>query len=317
MNIIYCGSADFSMPSLEYIYHNHDLVAILTQPDKPQGRGLKMQCSKIKNFSLNHNIKLFQPENLNDENFISLLSRFNIDIILAVSYGKIFPEKMIKIPKICCLNVHPALLPGYKGPSPIRWVLINGETVTGVSSHVIDEHIDAGKIIYQSTLEIEKSDTYDSLYQKLSILAADVVKRSLNTDLLNMQIKITDVYRTMNFYARKLNKEDLYINWNKSSQEILNLIRALYPEPCAQTVYRNELIKIYSSELATNIPMDSFHKTGQILYADQKNGIVIKTNDGSIKLLEIQKQNKKRLYYKDFLNGIKIIPGEVLSNVKN
>ncbi len=305
MKILFAGTPDFSLPSLEYVYKNYNLVGILTQPDKPQGRGLKVKYSPVKEFAIKNNIPVFQPEKLKDKKFIEILKKLSPDFILDVAYGKIFPEDIINIPTECAINIHPSLLPGYKGASPIRWVLINGETITGVSAHLMTKEIDAGKIIYQEEVPIDANETYGSLYEKLAIKSAEIIpivfSRYFEKKFMS---DIVDKYKIKNFYARKMEHNDFKIDWNKSSEEIHNLIRASYPKPGTFTCYKDGIIKIYESEIIRNNKNE--FKPGEIVAADIKQGILVKTGDGILKILKLQKENKKILYYKDFLNGTKL-----------
>jgi methionyl-tRNA formyltransferase len=309
IRIIFSGTPQFSIPSLEYFYKNFNLVAIITKPDKKQGRGLKIKYSPVKEFALKNRIIFFQPENLNDEEFIAKIKNLNPDFIVDVSYGKIFPLSLLKIPKECCINFHPSLLPGYRGPSPIRWVLINNEKITGVTSHIMSEQIDSGKIIFQKELNISFNEDYGSLYEKLSSISAEIIAPTFENYYKKIFIeKAEDKYNIKNFYARKIEAEEFQINWNKTSVEIYNLIRASSPEPGAFTHYNGIIIKIYEVEIVNKLLSD--FKPGQIVDADIKNGIFVKTSDGLIKILKLQRENRKVLYYKDFLNGIKLKPKE-------
>lgn len=305
MKILFAGTPDFSLSSLEYVYKNYNLVGILTQPDKPRGRGLKIKYSPTKEFAIKNNIPLFQPEKLKDKEFIENLKKLSPDFILDVAYGKIFPDEIINIPSECAINIHPSLLPGYKGASPIRWVLINGETITGVSAHIMTKQIDAGKIIYQVEVPIDLNETYGSLYEKLAIKSAEIIPIVFSRYFEKKFISDTaDRYKIKNFYARKMEHNDFKIDWNRSSEEIYNLIRASYPKPGTFTYYKKSVIKIYEAEIM-QVNRNEF-KPGEIIRADIKEGILVKTGDGILKILRLQKENKNILYYKDFLNGTKL-----------
>lgn len=307
MKIIFSGTPEFSIPSLEYIYKNYNLIAIITKPDKPAGRGLKMRYPAVKEWAIQHKIKCFQPFKLNEAVFIQNIKKLKPDMIIDVSYGKLFPDELIQLPEKACINVHPSLLPGYKGPCPMRWVIVHGEKFTGVSAHLITNKIDSGTIIYQEKLNIDFKDEYKTLYKKLSDLAACVLRKSIKNFLKNdFLLKVKDNYKIKNFYAKKITKENFYINWDKNSLEIYNLIRGLKGKPTAHTTYKNKIIKIYKSEIA-DLPIntDSF-LPGEIVTADKIAGINIKTKDGFLKILELQNENKKVLQFKDFLNGTKL-----------
>ncbi|MBU1078001.1 MAG: methionyl-tRNA formyltransferase [Spirochaetes bacterium] len=306
MKVIFSGTPEFSIPSLEAIHLKHDLQAIITQPDKPYGRGKKIKSPEVKEYAIKNGIDYFQPNDLRDSKFISAIESFQPDLIIDVSYGKILPEEFLQIPKKNAINVHPSLLPGYKGPSPIRWVLINGEEYTGVSAHIITNKIDSGRIIYQEKIKINSGDTYDNLYRNLSTLAVSVLEKSLSRLTAggneNFIREPSDPYTVKNFYARKFTQKDHYIDWNKSSQDIYNLIRGLD----ARTIHNDQIIKIYHAEIINNDIGDGSFQPGEVAAADRKNGIVIKTGTGYLKILRLQKENKKILNYSDFLNGVKL-----------
>ncbi len=312
MKILFAGTPNFSLPSLEYVKKNYNLIGIITQPDKPQGRGLKIKFSPVKEFGIKNNIPVFQPYKLNDGVFINTIKNLSPDFILEVAYGKIFPEEVINIPKECSINIHPSLLPGYRGASPIRWAIINNENITGVSANIMTKEIDTGKIIYQEKIDILPEDTYGSLYEKLSIKSAGIISKVFAHYFeKNFLENISDVYKVKNFYARKMEHSDFKINWNKSALEIYNLIRASYPKPGTYTFYNSMLIKIYEAEIVPE-NRNSF-EPGEIVISNIKKGIIVKTGNGMLKILKLQKENKKVLYYKDFLNGIKIKEKEKFS----
>lgn len=320
MNIIFSGTPDFSLPALQYVYKNHNLTAVITQPDKPTGRGLKVVSSPVKNYCVEHNIKYFQPIDLSDDNFLSKIKKLNPDVLVDISYGKIIPDELIIIPDTASFNIHPSLLPGYKGPSPIRWVLIHGENHTGVSSHIITKEIDSGKLICQKKIKINHDDIYEKLYKKLSLTSVDVLKTSLNKIEKNQfqsESETEDTYKIKNFYARKFNQTDFIIDWNKNSIDIYNLIRGIKNKPTAFTLLNDIKIKIFETEIVKNHNADESFEPGEIVTANKNNGLIIKTLDGFLKIIELQSENKKRLNYKDFLNGTKLNIKERLQNVKN
>ena len=318
MNIIFSGTPEFSVLSLEYIHKNFNLKAVITKPDRPSGRGLKVRSSPIKTYALDNKIKYFQPVDLKDPELIKSIRGLEPDFIIDVSYGRIMPEELLKLPKNAAINIHPSLLPGYKGPSPIRWVLINGEDRTGVSSHIMTEKIDEGRIIYRKKVSLDADTTYDTLYNQLSGLCVNVIKLSLEKFLKNNFTSDTeDIYKIKNFNTRKLEKKDIYINWNKSSFAVNNLVKALNSKPAAHTLYNNSPIKIYKTEVLNDFNSDGKFRPGEITTADRKNGIIIKTRDGFLKIIELQKQNKKILNYREFLNGTKLNIKEKFQNAEN
>lgn len=298
------------MPSLQYAHENLTVTGIVTQPDKPRGRGLMTRDSPIKSYALNRGIRLYQPERLKDENLIRNILEQKPDFIIAVSFGMIFPGVFLEIPGSCCINVHPSLLPGYKGPNPIQWALIHGEEKTGVTSHVIEKEVDSGKILFQSVTEIFPWESYDELYQRLAQSAVSVLKNTLPAAQKRLFINPSDPYRNKGFYARKLEKEDQFIKWTDPAKTVHDFIRALCSRPGAVSVFRGEPVKIYKSEIADDPGGGSRERPGRILYADRENGFVVSAGDGALRLLELQRENKKRMSGRDFINGMHVKQGE-------
>ncbi len=307
MKIIFSGTPEFSILTLEYIHKNYDLKAVITRPDIPAGRGRKITSPPVKEYAISHKIQCFQPNNLKDPGFIKDISMLEPDFIIDLSYGRIMPEEILSIPNKACINIHPSLLPGYKGPSPIRWVLINGEDVTGVSTHIMTCKIDEGRIIYNEKIDLSPEVTYDSLYEELSRLCVKTVKMSIDKFLKNeFTDNVKDIYKTKNFYTKKLDKKDFYIDWNRSSASINNIIKASNSRPADHTVYNNTPLKIYSAEIMNDYSANETFQPGEVVSAERNNGIIIKTGNGFLKIIRLQKQNKKILNYRDFLNGTKL-----------
>lgn len=318
MKIIFSGTPDFSIPCLEHLFIQYKIEAVITQPDRPVGRGLQISAPTVKTYALKNAIKCFQPNDLEEPSFLNEIETLQPDIIFDCSYGKIFSKELLTIPKMGCINIHPSLLPGYKGPCPMRWVLINGEDHTGVTAHYMTEQIDSGEVIYQKKIDISEEEDYQTLYPKLSCLAVDVIKKCIE----QLQKEKTmghpaDTYNIKNFYARKFDRHEFYIEWENSSQDIHNLIRGLKEKPTAHTFYNNKTIKIHESEIVNNFQTTDTYLPGQIVTADKQNGIIIKTKDGFLKIVKLQNQNKKILNAVDYLNGTKLKVKETFENVKN
>jgi len=317
MNILFSGTSDFSLPVLEYIHKKHNIVGIITSPDKPQGRGLEMKCSPVKEFALKHDIKYFDPIKLNNIDVIKSIKKVKSDFLVSIA-GRIIPEEILGIPKIGCINIHPSLLPGYPGPAPVQWVLFNNEEFTGITSHLMSMDIDKGKIIYQKKIALNFEICFSELYEKLSNLSVEFVDISFEKVIKNEFLEnLSDIYKKKNFYARKLKKEDFFIKWNSSSLDIYNLVRGLNDCGIARTYYNQSLLKIFKVQIVDNLCVETDFKPGQVVYADKKNGLVIKTKDGYVKILKLQRENRKILDYINFLNGTKIKIGEFFKNVQN
>ncbi|MBN1897238.1 MAG: methionyl-tRNA formyltransferase [Spirochaetes bacterium] len=302
MRIIFAGTEEFSMPSLEFIDKHYQTVGLITQPDKPAGRGLKLNPPLVKEFCEKKNIPVFQPADLKETNFLDQLKQLKSDFLIEVAFGRIFPPEVLKIPVHCCINIHPSFLPGYRGAAPIRWVIINNEKQTGVTAHIMSEKIDEGKILYQEKFDIDPQDTFGALSEKLSQRCISVLGHALENYKENkFVLDPVDIYSVKDFYARKIKHDDFRIDWNKKAVEIFSLIRASHPKPGAFTFYRDKLIKIFESEIISED--QSGNRPGEILKADIKDGILVNTEKGILKIKRLQKENKNILYYKDFLNG--------------
>ncbi|MCM8818171.1 MAG: methionyl-tRNA formyltransferase [Candidatus Omnitrophica bacterium] len=300
MRIIFFGSDIFGLPSLETLKRSFELVAVVSSVDKPKGRGLKISPNPIKEWAILNNITIFQPEKF-DDNFINIISSLSPDLIVLISYGKILPSLILNIPKIASINVHPSLLPKYRGPAPIEWALINGETKTGITIIKMDEKIDTGKIIIQKEIEILPSDDAFTLKNKLSQLAKDILIEGIETF-----IKYRKTYPQIGHvsYARKLKKKDGLIKWENSAEKIHNLVRGVIIWPTAYTYLSinstKKLIKIYKTEIGNK--EGKFAKAGEIIKIE-KDYIEVACGNGTIKIKELQIEGKKRMTVSQFLCG--------------
>ena len=308
MNIVFMGTPDFAVPTLEKLIEHHNVVAVVSQPDKPKGRGKKLVPTPVKEFALNNGItNILQPTSIKDESFIPELEKLNADIFVVAAYGQILTEKVLNIPKYRCINVHGSLLPKYRGAAPIQWSIINGEEKTGVTIMYMEKGLDSGDMILKKEIEITKDDTYKSLHDKMSIVGADALIEALNlieTGKCNPE-KQDDSIST---YAPMISKETGHINWDNSSKNIINLIRGLNPIPMAYTIYNNEIFKIYKAE-----EINGYNgKIGEIIDIINKKGFVVKTKDSALLITEIQAKNGKRMNTSDYLRGHTIDKGIVL-----
>ncbi len=308
MRIMFAGTPEFSIPSLKYIYKHYEIVGILTQPDKPRGRGLKVQPSPVKEFALQKDIPCFQPENSKDEKTINAVESLKPELFISVSYGKILSNDFLQVMNNKCINFHPSLLPGYKGPNPIRWVIFNREEITGVSAHIISSEIDSGDILIRKSVQLSGNESYGTLYSTLAELNTDIIDSAVE-NFFNKKFSVSeDIYKHKNFYAGKMEKEDYHIKWKQSAEEIDAVVRALNPVPGAFTYYNNQILKIYESEIISG---NFNEEPGKIINAD-KNGLIISAGKDALKLITLKLQNKKKLFFKDFLNGVQMKKGEFL-----
>lgn len=308
MRILFMGTPDFAKESLEKLYNSkHEIVGVVTTPDRPAGRGMKLLMSPVKEFAIQNNLLLFQPEKIaNNEEFKNKIRNLNPDIVCVVSYGKILPKSFLKIPKYECINVHPSLLPKYRGSAPIQWSILNGDTETGVTIMYLNEKMDEGDIILQEKVKIDENETTGELWNRLSKVGARMLEEAVN------KIEEGTATRTKQgeefSIAPMLEKEMSKINWEeKTSAEIKNLVRGLNPIMGTYTFLNDKKIKFWKVDVVKNI--DEFEKSskdqkpGTVILSDSKKGLYIKTLDGIIEVLEIQGENAKRMNIYDFLRG--------------
>ena len=308
MNILFMGTPDFALKSLEAIYENiYNIIGVVTNPDKPKGRGMKLQFSDVKKYAIEKNLKIFQPQKIkNNTEFIEKIKNLEPDIICVVAYGKILPKEILEIPKLGCINVHGSLLPKYRGAAPIQWAILNGETTTGVTTMYMDEGMDTGDIILKKEIKIDENETTGELWQKLAKMGGELLVETLK------QIESGSAPREKqgNNYtmAPMLSKEIAKINWEeKTAEEIKNLVRGLNPIMGAYSYLKGKKIKFWQVAIATEEEINAenldFIKNGTVLLSNAKEGLYIKTKKGIIKVLEIQGENAKRMPIQDFLRG--------------
>ena len=323
MKIIFMGTPDFARQSLEAIYSaGHEILGVVTNPDRPKGRGMKMIASPVKEFAIEKGLKIYQPDKIkNNAQFIEEIEELKPDVICVVAYGKILPEEILKIPKLGCINVHGSLLPKYRGAAPIQWAVLNGDKTTGITTMYMDKGMDTGDIILKQEVEIGEDETTGELWDRLSKVGGELLVETLEKieNGLAPRIKQSDDFSI----APMLDKTMAKIEWNeKNANEIKNLVRGLNPIMGAYTFLENKKIKFWKvqicnqSELEQNknyIKSSSLEEieNGTVLLSDVKDGLYIKAKDGIIKVLEIQGENARKMTIQEFLRGNKIKLGEI------
>ena len=302
------GTPEFAVPCLEALIKNgHQVCGVVTQPDKPAGRGHKLTPPPVKVLAQENGIEVFQPETLRDFAFKDELERLNPEMIVVVAYGRILPEYVLNFPKYGCVNMHASLLPKYRGAGPIQWAVINGEKKTGITSMLMEKGLDTGDMLLKVETEIGEYETAGELHDRLMVMGADLLIETIiqaEKGELNPEKQCDEE----SCYAPMLNKDTAKIDWSRSAKVVLNLIRGMNPWPIAHTLYKGETMKIYKAEIGRNAK----GRTGEILKADE-NGIEILCGDGcSIIASEVQFLGSKRMQVRDYLNGHTIDNGEVL-----
>lgn len=308
MKTIFMGTPEFAIPSLEKVYKNTNLSLIFTKEDKPNARGNKIIFSPVKQFGLDKNIDVVQPNKLKDEEIIKKIKKINPDLIVVVAYGKIIPKEIISIPKYGIINVHSSLLPKYRGASPIHSAILNGDLETGVSIMYIEEELDAGDVILKEYCKIDEEDTLGTLHDKLKELGAIGLEKALNLiENENVIAEKQDISKVT--FVKPISKEQERINWSESKEEIYNKIRGLNPFPGAYTTYKDTIIKIYNSEKLDTIYDGDY---GDVVDIINKKGPVIKVQNGCIILKQVKFEGKKIQQGADLINGRKINKGDKL-----
>jgi methionyl-tRNA formyltransferase len=290
------GTPDFALPSLKtLIASKHTVSAVVTGIDKERGRGQKLTYTPIKEFALKNNIQVIQPEKLKDPNFINQLKEINADLFVIVAF-KILPGEVFTLPSKGSFNLHGSLLPKYRGAAPIQWALINGESETGVTTFMLKDKVDTGNIILQEKIAIDENDDFGTLHDRLSILGAKVVLKTV--DLVSegkLELKEqNDIFASP---APKITKELTEIRWEKTAEEIHNLIRGLSPFPGAYFKFDDKIIKIYKTKIIQSPKLNP----GEI--KQSKEILIIGCGENSLEILELQQEGKKRLRTAEFLRG--------------
>lgn len=311
------GTPDFALESLKALYEaKYDIIGVVTNIDKPKGRGMKMVASPVKEYAIEKNLQVYQPIKVrNNPEFLEEVKKLNPDLICVVAYGKILPQELLDIPKYGCVNVHGSLLPEYRGAAPIQWAVLNGDKKTGVTTMFMNAGMDTGDMILKEEVEIGEDETTGELWDRLKTIGANLLIKTVK------EIENGTVTRTKQpeegTMAPMLSKEMAKIDWeNKAAKDIKNLVRGLNPIMGAYTFLDGKKIKFWKVQTLTeNELLEKFQEleeykyhlnkmqAGTVLFSDDKKGLFIKANGGILQVLEIQGENSKRMAVVDFLRG--------------
>lgn len=319
------GTPDFALESLKALYEaKYDIIGVVTNIDKPKGRGMKMVASPVKKYAIEKNLQVYQPIKVrNNPEFLEEVKKLNPDLICVVAYGKILPQELLDIPKYGCVNVHGSLLPEYRGAAPIQWAVLNGDKKTGVTTMFMNAGMDTGDMILKEEVEIDEDETTGELWDRLKMIGANLLIKTVK------EIENGTATRTKQpeegTMAPMLSKEMAKIDWkNKTANDIKNLVRGLNPIMGAYTFFDGKKIKFWKVQTLTeNELLEKFQEleeykyhlnkmqAGTVLFSDDKKGLFIKANGGILQVLEIQGENSKRMAVGDFLRGNPVEAGKI------
>ena len=309
LNVVFMGTPDFAQKSLEYIIDaKQNVLLAVVQPDKPKGRGMKLVFPPVKEYALSKGIEVVQPLTLKDELLINSIKSLSPDVIVVVAYGRILPKAVLDIPKLGCINVHASLLPKYRGAAPIQWPIINGDKITGVTTMYIDIGLDTGDMILKTEVKIEDDDTRETLHDKLAEAGGKLVVQTLEQIEKGTAPRISQNESEATF-TRQIKKEDGLINWTNSAVQIKNQIRGFNPWPGAFTFYGDKMLKLWKVEEES---FSQMAESGTIIRADTKNGLIVSTGKGALKILELQPEASRRMTAEEYLIGHTVMAGEKL-----
>ncbi|WP_177160353.1 methionyl-tRNA formyltransferase [uncultured Fusobacterium sp.] len=309
MRILFMGTPDFAVPCLEILDKKHEIIGVFTKVDKINKRGKKIEYLPVKQYAIDKNIPIYQPNSLKDEETKNIIKELNPDLIVVVAYGKIIPKDIIDMPKFGIINVHSSLLPRFRGAAPINAALMAGDEKSGVTIMYVAEGLDTGNIILAKETPITEEDNFETLHDRLKFLGAEALDEavSLIEKGENESIPQDDSLAT---FVKPFKKEDLKIDWNKSKEEIFNFVRGISPVPCAWTMDEDKLLKVYEVKKYDKVYENGVN--GEIVDKVKGKGPVVKVMGGSLIITSAKPESKKILSGADLLNGNFIKVGNIL-----
>ncbi|MGI6092796.1 MAG: methionyl-tRNA formyltransferase [Veillonellaceae bacterium] len=304
--VIFMGTPDFAVPCLDMLVEEgYEVVAAITQPDRPKGRGHKLTPSPVKARALEYGIDILQPEKIKNPEFVTQLTALKPDIIIVVAFGQFLPKNILDLPPLGCINVHASLLPYYRGAAPIHWAIINGETKTGVTTMYMDIGMDTGDMILMAETPIDAADTTGCLHDKLSVLGAKVLKDTVQLILKGNAPRIPQPNEEAT-YAPLLTRDLEKINWDCSADKIHNLVRGLTPWPGSYCKFKDKHLKVWETKVVNACALGQPGRINQIT----QTSIIVETASGLIELLTVQPENKRRMSARDYASGYGLRTGD-------
>ena len=307
MKVIFMGTPAFAVPSLLALSEHHQVLAVITQPDKPKGRGKKMLCSEVKEEALKLGLPVLQPQNAKDPAFLEELKQYDAELFVVAAYGQILTEDVLFLPKYGSINVHGSLLPKYRGAGPIQWSIINGEAQTGVTIMQMERGLDSGDMLLKEALPITETDTYGTLTEKMANLGASLLLKTMDA-IQNGTVKPEKQVDEESTYAPMIAKSMGHLDWSKPAKELHQLIRGLNPQPAAYTMLEEAPLKVLAAEVCAE---ESGQAPGTVVGSDKK-GLLVQTGTSILRLTQVQAQGKKAMDAAAFLRGHAVPEGTVL-----
>ena len=306
MRVIFMGTPDFSVGALKSLAENgYEIAGVVTQPDKPRGRGKASAMTPVKEAALELGLTVYQPARVREQSFMDTVRALNPDVIVVSAFGQIIPKALLELPRYGCVNIHASLLPKYRGAAPIQWAVMDGEPISGVTIMQMDEGLDTGDMLAKTEVPLEPDETGGSLFDKLSRAGAELLIRTLPALEQGTLTPEKQPLESPTAYARMIRKEDGRIDWNLEAEAIERRIRGLNPWPSAYTELTGKILKIWRAEV---LPKESGQTPGTVTEAG-KGGFCVQTGKGVLRLLEVQLEGKKRMDAQAFLRGFHAVPG--------
>lgn len=306
------GTPDFAVPTLEALLQSeHEVIAVITQPDKPKGRGKAMQFPPVKQTALKYKVPVYQPIKVRDPEFISQMAEWKPDAIVVAAFGQLLPKAVLDLPRYGCINVHASLLPKYRGAAPIQWVIIDGEKETGITTMFMDVGLDTGDMLKKAVIPIDEKETGESLHDKLAALGGPLILETLKELEAGTAVRMKQD-DSQSCYAKMLTKSLGNIDWSQSAVQIERLIRGLNAWPSAYTQCQGKVLKIWSADVLNQNIKGAV--SGQVVKKDKKT-LIVQTGEGCLSLKEVQLQGKKRMEIDVFLRGYEIDEGTIFDRM--
>lgn len=310
MRIVFMGTPDFSVPALNALADSrHEVTAVVTQPDKPKGRGNGISMSPVKEAALCRKIPVYQPERARDAAFIEEMKKLSPDVMVVIAFGQILSKELLCVPAYGCVNIHASLLPKYRGASPIQWAVLNGEKETGITTMMMDEGMDTGDILEKRVIALDKKETGGSLFDRLSMMGGELILSTLDKLEKGTLVRTPQDHEAAT-YVKKIPKSFGEIDWSKDAVSIERLIRGLDPWPSAYTWLHGRLLKLWAGDVS-EVDKDNQAECGVILSASE-DGLRIQTGNGILNITSLQIEGKKRMDTGAFLRGFPVKKGQRL-----